>query len=113
MEEWAKGLAPLGFATKTPACSQTSQRLPPPLAHQELHERQGEAVRYAAPWRAAFCIARFLARFARYAAFCIARLLARCMRSGLPVLRSGLTASPFACPQVSLDRVQACLPRAL
>ncbi len=54
----------------------TPRLLPPPLAHRELHERRGEAVRCAT----AFCNARFLARFARYAAFCIARFLARFAR---------------------------------
>ncbi len=39
-------------------CPQTSRRLPPPLAHQELYEWRGEAVRCAA----ALCNARFLAR---------------------------------------------------
>ncbi len=45
--------------------------------------------------RTTLCNARCL----RYAAFYIARFLARCVSSDLPVLRRGLTPSPFACPQ--------------
>ncbi len=50
-------------------CPQVSRLLPTPLAHRELHERRGEAVRCAA-------------------AFCIARFLARSLHSGLSILHS-------------------------
>ncbi len=50
---------------------------------------------------AAFCIARFLARFARYAAFCPARFLARFLSSGISRLRSSLSSDHSAYPQTS------------
>ncbi len=46
-----------------------------------------------APWRAAFCNARFLAR---------------CLHSDLPVLRSGLSSDLSACSQTSRYCVEAC-----